>query len=128
MNGDHDYAIFTSKPKESSVHQVSLETETYEEPPVQTESPVSSRIFFPDGYGCEAGGRFDQDELGENDQEELGENDQENLESGCIVSNPKESSVHPVFLDTDTYKEPDMADMLFFLGSCLAPYEYIFFW
>ena len=79
MNLDHDYARFASNPKKSSEHPTSLETEAYEEPDM-TDSPVSSGIFFPDGYGCEAGGRFDHNKLNNNVQG--------NTESECIGSDP----------------------------------------
>ena len=57
--------------------------------------------FFPDGYGCEAGGRFDNDEPN---------NDEENTESKCKASNRVSSSGHPGSLEPERHEKPDMTE------------------
>ena len=98
MNFDHDYAIFASNP--SLGHSASLESETREEPDM-TYSPVSSGIFFPDGYGSEGGGRFDLHKLDNNDPE--------NTESDCCAMSAGKSLAHPTSHRTETYEEPNKA-------------------
>ena len=99
MNFDHEYAFFASNP--SLGHSASLELETREDPDM-TYSPVSSGIFFPDGYGWEGGGRFDLDKLDNNDQE--------NTESDCCAMSAGKSLAHPTSHRTETYEEPNKAD------------------
>ena len=64
------------------MHPVFLESDTYEVPEM-ADSPVSSGIFFPGGYGREVGGKVDHDVLN---------NNQENVESvlTCYFENGKE--------------------------------------